>query len=219
MMISVINQKGGVGKSTLAVHLAVWCHERGKRVGFIDADGQASAARWLRAVEPTVQIATGTDARTVLAEIRELRQHTDILIADGPANLSECSRALLLETNLAVIPCGGTLPELESTADTVRLLSAARKARKGSSPGGCVVLTRLRSDRYLLSKDARRAAESFELPVCTTVIKLREATADAPGQRTVVWRMGTRAREAAQEMLALIEELHRHATRTKKHAR
>lgn len=47
MIAAIVNQKGGVGKTTLAVHLAVWLHERGLRVAFIDADGQSSSSRWI----------------------------------------------------------------------------------------------------------------------------------------------------------------------------
>ncbi|MEM8784202.1 MAG: ParA family protein, partial [Planctomycetota bacterium] len=56
MIYAVINQKGGAGKTTLAVHLAVWLHDRGHRVAFVDNDPQASASGWIAAAEPGITL-------------------------------------------------------------------------------------------------------------------------------------------------------------------
>ncbi|HRZ38724.1 MAG TPA: ParA family protein, partial [Candidatus Paceibacterota bacterium] len=52
MVIALSNSKGGVGKSTLAVHLAVSWHEEGRRVALVDADVQGSSSLWLHEAEP-----------------------------------------------------------------------------------------------------------------------------------------------------------------------
>lgn len=54
MVIVLANSKGGVGKSTLAVHLAVWLYDRGHRVALVDADVQSSSSVWLQEAEPSV---------------------------------------------------------------------------------------------------------------------------------------------------------------------
>ncbi|GMU82440.1 MAG: plasmid partition protein [Planctomycetota bacterium] len=212
MVIAVVNQKGGVGKTTLAVHLAVWLHAGGHRVALIDADGQASSTSWIQAAEPAITLATHRTADEVMEHAVRLRQQHDFVVADGPANLSETTRALLLVADAAVLPCGVTLPELESTAATVRILRNAQAVRPPGLPRAIIVLTRLRDDRFHLTREAREAARTLGLPVCARVLRLREAIADAPGQRSVVWRMGRRAsvaaRETTQLCTELIEELH-----------
>ena len=50
MIVALANAKGGVGKSTLAVHLAAWWKERAARVALVDADAQGSSSVWLRAI-------------------------------------------------------------------------------------------------------------------------------------------------------------------------
>jgi len=96
MFITVVNQKGGVGKTTLAVHLAVWLRERGLRVAVIDADGQAASTRWIHAAEPQITVVTETNAEAIIEQGSCLRQAHDAIVGDGPANLAEATRALLL---------------------------------------------------------------------------------------------------------------------------
>ena len=61
MLIAFCNRKGGVGKSTLAVHVAVFLQDRGFNVGFLDADKQRSGSEWLSEAEPSINIATADD--------------------------------------------------------------------------------------------------------------------------------------------------------------
>ncbi len=207
MVIAVVNQKGGVGKTTLAVHLAVWLHEQGRHVAFIDADGQSSSARWIRMAEPGVTLHTENGADAIIERTHNLRSRFDVVVADGPANLSESTRALLLVADSALLPCGATVPELESTADTLRILRNAHQIRPPGLPRAFIVLSRLRNERFLLTREAADAARTLGVPVCDHVVRLRESIADAPGQRTVVWRMGRRAKTAGTEMMNLLSEM------------
>lgn len=206
MVITVVNQKGGVGKTTLAVHLAVWLRERGSRVALIDADGQAASTRWMQIVEPRVTVVTESGPDAIIEQAQRLRDSHDFIVGDGPANLAEGTRALLLIADMAIVPCGATLPELEAAAQTFRILRNAQVARSRVLPSR-LLLNRLRCDRYVLTRESRRAAEALGVPLCHSVLRLREAIADSPGQRSVVWRMGRRANDAAREMGTLLEEI------------
>jgi cellulose biosynthesis protein BcsQ len=145
MFITVVNQKGGVGKTTLAVHLAVWLHEHGTRVALIDADGQAASTRWTQAAESRITVVTQADADAIIETAQQLRESHDVVIGDGPANLAEATRALLLVADLAVVPCGASLPELEAATQSIRILRSAQMVRSAALPAGRLVLNRLRS--------------------------------------------------------------------------
>ena len=214
MIVTVVNQKGGVGKTTLSVHFAVWLHERGLRVALIDADGQGASTRWIREAESRITIVTESNADAIIEHADRLRHTHDAIVGDGPANLAEATRALLLVADLAVIPCGTSLPELEAAGESFRILRNAQLVRTGQRPCGRLVMNRLRSDRFVLTRESRQAALTLGIPVCDSVLRLREAVADSPGQRSVVWRMGRRAADATREMTTLLEELYSHGRAT-----
>lgn len=210
MFIAVTNQKGGVGKSTLAVHLAVWLHEAGYRVAFIDADRQGTATRWLPHVEPDVRVETLREPDEIMERGRGLVKEYEVVIADAPANLDDVTRSILLLADLAVIPCGATVPEMESTRSAIRIIKNAQAVRRGK-PDALVVFNRLPADeRQRLVREAREAQKCLGFPVAKHALRLRAAIADAPGQRTVVWRLGAGARKSATEMTKLIEEVLQH---------
>jgi chromosome partitioning protein len=214
MMLAVVNQKGGVGKTTLAVHLAAWYLQHRRRVAFIDADAQASSTRWITAAGWNVTLVTETRADPILEAAQSLTADHDLVIADGPASLAESTRALLLVADHAVIPCGVSVPEWESTTETIRMLHNARRVRGRDRPAASLVLTRVRSARFLLTRDAQQTAAQMGVPVCRHMLHLREAVADAAGQRTAVWMMKGRARNASTEMLDLLTEIDEYARKT-----
>ena len=70
--------------------------------------------------------------------------------------------------------------------------------------------------RYRLTQDMKDAATALDLPLARTALTLKQIYADAPGQGSVVWRMGARGRDAAQEIDALFREVLPEAARGRK---
>jgi chromosome partitioning protein len=56
MIIALVNEKGGCGKTTLAVHIACWLADQGNDVAFVDADRQQSARRWISKAAPAMPL-------------------------------------------------------------------------------------------------------------------------------------------------------------------
>lgn len=207
MIIAVVNQKGGVGKTTVAVHLAIWFAEHGQGTALIDTDEQRTASRWAAEADGRIHVIAEHEADGLIERASHLRETFDVVIADGPANLAECTRALLLVADVAVVPCGVTIPELESTAATIRMLRNAQAVRRSALPVPLLVLSRVRSKRYRLTREAFEAAELLGVPLARRSVPFREAIADAPGQRKAVWQLGRPGRMAADELTPLLEEI------------
>src|SRR5438045_6447824 len=92
MIIVVANSKGGVGKSTLAVHLAAWLHEQGHSVTLADCDTQHSSSDWLREAVPEVNTVRLTNPDQILDELPQIARAVDFVIADGPGSNVDTSR-------------------------------------------------------------------------------------------------------------------------------
>lgn len=102
MIIVIANSKGGVGKSTLAVHLAPWLNEQNHRVTLVDCDTQHSSSEWIREAAPNVKSICLDNPDDILDELPSLARETDFAFADGLGSQTEISRALLLKAHLAI---------------------------------------------------------------------------------------------------------------------
>jgi chromosome partitioning protein len=205
MIIVVANSKGGVGKSTLAVHLAAWLHEQGHSVTLADCDTQHSSSDWAKEAMPEVKTVRLADPNEILDRLPALGQQTDYVVADGPGSNTETSRALLLRADLALVPCKASMLEVRALAQATNVLRQAQDIRSGQ-PRALIVLSMV-GKTYRLTQDMKDAAAALELPMAKTALTLRQIYADAPGQGAVVWQLGARGREAADEVQALFREV------------
>lgn len=203
MLIALANSKGGVGKTTIAVHLAVWLAEKGHRVTFIDSDVQASSSKWLEESAPGIAIHRLFTADEVIEQAPPIVQASEIIVADGPAGLSEVTRALLLIADMALLPCGPSALDLRAAQDAIRVVRQAQQIRKGQ-PQAYLIPNKLQSN-FRLSRELLDTANSLEIPALHG-LKLRQAYADAVGQGTVVWRL-SRCSEAQAEMENLFTQI------------
>jgi chromosome partitioning protein len=205
MLIALVNSKGGVGKSTLAVHFAVWLHDRGYRVVLLDCDLQRSSSQWIAEAEEGVRVLVLHSEDDVIEQAPLLQKEADIVIADGPAGLKELTRALLLVCDLALIPCGPSVLDLRAASEAIRVVKQAQSIR-GGVPEAKLLLNKVQP-RYRLSRELQETSRGLDIPTVSHAVGLRQAYADAVGQGTVVWRMGGAAKVAAEELSALFREL------------
>ena len=205
MIVVVANSKGGVGKSTLAVHLAGWLHERGHTVTLADCDTQHSSSEWIAEADPAVRTVRLASPDDILNELPTLGQEVDYVIADGPGSNTETSRALLLRADFALVPCKASMLEVRALAQATDVLRQAQDIR-GGKPEAKIVLSMV-GKNYRLTRDMKEAAAALDLPLARTPVTLRQIYADAPGQGALVWNLGVRGNDAAAELESLFAEL------------
>src|SRR5437016_141106 len=209
VIIVIANSKGGVGKSTIAVHLAAWLHEQGHSVTLADCDTQHSSSEWAKEAIPEVKAVRLADPDEILDRLPALAQQTDFVVADGPGSNTETSRALLLRADLAIVPCKASMLEVRALAQATNVLRQAQDIR-GGQPRALIVLSMV-GKTYRLTQDMKDAAAALELPLAKTALTLKQIYADAPGQGAVVWQLGSRGKEATHEVEALFREVLRDA--------
>ena len=206
MIIVIANSKGGVGKSTIAVHLAVWLKEHGHSVILADCDTQHSSSEWLKEAAPEIRAVRLGTPDEILENLLVLNQEADYVIADGPGSNSEISRALLLLADFAFVPCKASMLEVRALAQATRQLRQVLKDIRNGKPFATIILSMV-GRHYRLTKDMKEAAETLEMALADNMLTQKQVYADAPGQRAVVWKLGSRGKNAGQEMRELFTEI------------
>jgi|GEM_PF-138804 len=203
MLLAFVNSKGGVGKSTLAVHAAVWLHECGARVALLDADAQAGSSEWLARAEPGIRVARMASSGEILAHAPRLQIDADVVVADGPAALGGATVALLGLADRVLLPIGPSMMDVKASYQTARMIYRLRYQGGRGNPLEAFTIFNRVQPRTRLSKTAVEAVVKYGFPAAPTVVQLRQAYADACGRGTVVWRMGAAAKPAAGEIRRL----------------
>ncbi len=206
MIYGLTNSKGGVGKTTIAVHLAAFLASRKRKVIFIDADPQASASAWISELSPSVRLEQADAPEAIIHRVAKLAADADDLVIDGPAGLSATTRAIMLRADRVFLPCGPSILDLRAASKAVALLREAQKTRKGL-PEGALIPNKLQK-RGRLSREMMVAAHKLGVPLLAGLSQ-RQAFADAAGQAKVVSEMGAGAFLAAHEMKQLLKEMTR----------
>ena len=204
VIYSFTNSKGGVGKSTLAVHLVLWLVRQGRSVALIDADAQGSSSIWLQEASPETPVFRWLSADDILDGVPALRDQFEFVVADGPAGLSEVTRTIMFLTDATFLPIGPSVLDLRAVTEAVRVVRQVQAIRQGP-PRAMIVPNKVQA-RTRLSRELLETAHAFGLPTATG-LRLRQCYADAAGQGKVVWQMGPQAADAARDMESLLEEM------------
>ncbi|MCB2126465.1 MAG: ParA family protein [Rhodobacteraceae bacterium] len=202
-VITIAQQKGGSGKTTLAVNLAAEYLRRGMTVALLDTDPQGSLGRWFmtrreRLGEAGLEFSTSS-AWGVSYECEKLKKTVDLVIVDTPPKVDADLRPALREADLVLIPVAASHVDLWATDGVLDLAGRERKA-------AWIVLNRTRAGTRLGEEVAAAAAE-LTAGVVEAKLAARVVYAETLGQGLGAVEAGHRAARA--EVAALAEEVMR----------
>lgn len=167
-ILAILSQKGGTGKTTLALHLAVAFQRAGKSSAVIDLDPQASAAAWkdLRSSEsPAVVSAPAARLAQVLSLAEE--HGAGLVVIDTAPHAESGALAAARVADLILIPCRPAVLDLKAISTTIDLVRIA------GNPAA-VVLNGV-PPRGALAREASEVVETYGVALCPVSLGQRAA--------------------------------------------
>lgn len=204
MIIGVLQQKGGVGKTTITLNLAAAFAKDGHRVLVVDADPQASALAWssVRDRAPLFPV-IGMPKPTLHKDLSAIAKDYDVVVIDGAPRVNELARSAILACDHVLIPVQPSPFDVWSCSEIVGLVEEARQFRPGIA--ATFVINR-KIANTAIARDVMKAFKEFPFPLATTAITQRVAFAEAAAQGLTVIETAPGS-QAAMEIYDLAESL------------
>src|SRR4051795_5858500 len=202
-VVAIIAQKGGTGKTTLALSLAVEAERRELSAAVIDLDPQATATNWgdrREAETPVIVSAQPTRLRHVLSAAEE--QGAQLVLIDTPARSEQAALEAAKAACLVLVPCRPAIYDLETVATTAELVGYA-----GGRPVA-VILNGV-PPRGGKGEQAADVIRSLTLPVCPASFGYRAAFNDAGavGLTAAEYEAGGRAAQEVELVYRFVSKL------------
>ena len=177
MILAVVNQKGGAGKTTIALNLAAAMAAQGRRVLLIDADPQQTAQDWAAIRQEPVPFQVIGLAKPVLhRDLPAMSADYDSVIIDGAPRSYEVARSAIAAADLVLIPVQPSGADFWASRETVNLVNESR-GFKETQKSALVVSRRI--GRSVLSREIGDALAEFALPILAASTAQRVIYAEA----------------------------------------
>lgn len=212
MIIAITNLKGGSGKTTLSVNLAVALTLRGKSVCILDTDvQQRSSMKWAgdRDEElPHISV-YGVEENQIIKEAAKLNKEYDIVILDGSPQLADLADSTMLASDVVIIPVKPSILDFRSTEEFIVRYRRIRglKEAQGLHSAAYFVINDVKSMHTLTYKDTKAAIEALGEPLLHAFPNLVAFQDSLPFGMGVMEYSDPRAREVFEEFTDKIEAL------------
>ena len=203
LVIAVLNQKGGSGKTTIATHLARALQIEGADVLLVDSDPQGSARDWAAVREDQPLTVVGIDRPTIERDIKNIARK-DFVVIDGAPQAADLAVSAIKAASFVLIPVQPSPYDIWAAADLVELVKQRIEVTDGKLQAAFVVSRAIKGTR--IGSEIAEALAGYGLPILESRITQRVSYPSTAAAGTTV--MDTEpAGDAAAEVRALAAEL------------
>lgn len=202
-IISVLNPKGGSGKTTISTNIARSLQERGFKVMIVDSDPQGSARDWHAATDnnplPLISLDRANNIKTLLS----VTDSYDYVIVDGAAKLEDMIAAAIKVSDVILIPVQPSPYDLWAASDLVEFIKARQEVTDGKPLASFIISRAIQ--RTKLGHEIGSALKEYEIDIFKTIIMQRQIYPQTASEGKTIFD-GTNA-EAIKEINLLTDEL------------
>lgn len=207
MIIALLNQKGGCGKTTLATHLAADLASPHSGVLLVDADPQGSALDWSQKRVlmglPRRFGVVGLSRETLHQEVPQIARHAQHIIIDGPPRVTALARSAILASDLVVVPVQPSPYDAWACTEIVSLVTEAKIFKPALR---AVFVINRRIVGTVIGRDVRAALGEYPLRVLSAVVSQRVLFAECAATGQLAHELDSKS-AAAREIGAFATEI------------
>ena len=208
MIISFLNQKGGVGKTTLSINVATALALKKWKILLIDADPQNSSLDWatIRKKDGLFTVVSITKP-IIHKEVKKLIKDYDHIIIDGPPRIYDVAKSAIVSSDLVIMPVQPSPYDVWAASEVVNLIKEVSEPLEGIKDIKCSFLINRKIVNTAVGRDVTQALEHYGMDVLENHICQRVAYVEtAATGSTVIEGLGKDAL-ASKEIYKLTEEI------------
>ena len=162
-IVAVVNQKGGVGKTTIATNTASQLHSTGQKVILVDLDPQGSSTDWADAREGEDIFPVIRMGKSIARDLPKVCRDYDWVIIDGAPQVSELAAAAIRAADLVLIPVQPSPYDVWACADIVELIKTRQEVTDGEPKAAFIISRAIKGTN--LSREVSEVLDGYGLPV------------------------------------------------------